>query len=319
MVQTDVSNSDEGVHTKDGLQLLSSLRYRPPTKMDIDRCYEIESASYPTDEAASFNSLLYRQKHALAYFQLCTVENTDREDGEESTASTIIGFVCGTRCDHFTEDSMSTHIDDGCLLAIHSVVVDEAYRRRGVATAMLRHYVDTVIETQQQSKGDEHQPDRVSPFPIQSMMLLAKKNLLSFYVNCGFQVNRISPIIHGQELWYELQQTVPSTESVRTLPQIDESWFCKTEQFIRPFPQVKPYLEEHARWVNDLRQRGYCITSGYRVDKDGRPGGGGLMVLAAKSFDEARELVLQDPLVANDCVEWELNGWIGQVGDIQMR
>jgi hypothetical protein len=55
------------------------------------------------------------------------------------------------------------------------------------------------------------------------------------------------------------------------------------------------------------------------VDADGKPGGGGLMFLAAKSYQDALDIVLQDPLVANDCVDWELNGWIGQVGDVQMR
>ena len=55
------------------------------------------------------------------------------------------------------------------------------------------------------------------------------------------------------------------------------------------------------------------------MDADGKPGGGGLMFLAAKNYSEAYQLVLQDPLVANDCVDWQLNGWIGQVGDVQMR
>ena len=43
------------------------------------------------------------------------------------------------------------------------------------------------------------------------------------------------------------------------------------------------------------------------------------MFLAAKNYEEAEQLVLQDPLVANGCVEYELNGWIGQVGNLQMR
>jgi GNAT superfamily N-acetyltransferase/uncharacterized protein YciI len=317
MIHTDDPDRETGVGNGDAL--LSSLRYRPPTERDIDRCYEIESASYPADEAASLKSLLYRQEHASAYFQLCTIPKTAGVDDGDRSSSIIIGFVCGTRCDDFTEDSMSSHNEDGRLLAIHSVVVDEAYRRRGVATAMLRRYVDTVIERDQQPLGDERHPERARAPLIQSMMLLAKKNLLSFYVNCGFQVNRPSPIVHGQELWYELERRVSPPPSVRPLPRADESWFCKTEQFKRPFPQVKPYLQEHTLWVRDLRERGYCITSGYRVDADGRPGGGGLMFLAAKSYDEAREIVLQDPLVANGCVEWELNGWIGQVGDIQLR
>lgn len=51
-----------------------------------------------------------------------------------------------------------------------------------------------------------------------------------------------------------------------------------------------------------------CITSGYRVDAQGKPGDGGLVFLAAKSYDEALRVVLQDPLVANDCVDWQLNG-----------
>ena len=85
---------------------------------------------------------------------------------------------------------------------------------------------------------------------------------------------------------------------------------------------MKPYLEKHKEWVQRLRTRPrdpVCITSGYRVDADGKPGGGGLMFLAAKNYSEAYQLVLQDPLVANDCVDWQLNGWIGQVGDVQMR
>ena len=43
------------------------------------------------------------------------------------------------------------------------------------------------------------------------------------------------------------------------------------------------------------------------------------MFLAARSYAEARKLVLQDPLGKNSCVDWQLNGWIGQVGDVQMR
>lgn len=78
-------------------------------------------------------------------------------------------------------------------------------------------------------------------------------------------------------------------------------------------------MDAHKVWVADLRHQGYCITSGYRVDSNGRPGGGGLMLLAAESYDDAMSVVLNDPLVANDCVDWELNGWVGQVGDIYLR
>jgi uncharacterized protein YciI/ribosomal protein S18 acetylase RimI-like enzyme len=292
----------------DTTKILSRILYRTPTPQDIRRCHEIEAASYPPDEAASLERLQYRQKHAEKYFQLCTIPATI--PGEE----TIVGFVCSTRCTSFTEDSMSTHNPKGRLLAVHSVVVEERFRNCGIAKAMLRHYIQSIQEQQQHPQQYSTIEDDDKTSFIESIVLLAKSHLLGFYVQCGFQVKRPSPIVHGKELWYELEQSC-----LRTVPRDRESWFCKTEQFKRPYPEVKPYLNQHKLWIQRLRAQGHCITSGYRVDAEGKPGGGGLLFLAAKSYQDALDLVLQDPLVANDCVTWELNGWIGQVGDIQIR
>eukprot|EP00547_Thalassionema_nitzschioides_P012874 CAMPEP_0194259834 /NCGR_PEP_ID=MMETSP0158-20130606/44471_1 /TAXON_ID=33649 /ORGANISM="Thalassionema nitzschioides, Strain L26-B" /LENGTH=319 /DNA_ID=CAMNT_0038999779 /DNA_START=15 /DNA_END=977 /DNA_ORIENTATION=+ len=270
-----------------GIQL-GDFHYQQPSCKDISTCFKIESNSYPSDEAASFESLQYRQEKALPYFLCALVDDK------------IVGFICATRTNQFEEESMSTHDNDGKLLAIHSVVVEESYRRKGIATAMLKAYLDKV---QRENNGS-----------IQAIVLLAKEHLLGFYVKCGFVANRASPIIHGQGLWFELEKTL-----VRTTLDEGESWFCKTEQFKKPYPEVKPYLEEHKLWVLDMRKSGHCMTSGYRVDEKGRPGGGGLMFLAAKTYDEAQSIVLKDPLVANDCVDWVLNGWNRQVGDIEIR
>ena len=55
-------------------------------------------------------------------------------------------------------------------------------------------------------------------------------------------------------------------------------WFVKTETFAKPYPEVKQYLKEHREWVKSLREKGsVSIASGYRVDENGRPGGGGLV------------------------------------------
>lgn len=288
--KTRMSTSASSATTSTDLDVCSRISYRTPTAQEIPDCFAIESASYPPDEAATLEGLKFRQSNASDYFQ-CTIL-----DGNE-----IIGFVCSTRCEEFEEESMSTHVDTGPFLAIHSVVVTEEHRRKGIASAMLKAYLEKVRN--ENIDGS-----------IRSFVLLAKANLLGFYVNCGFQVNRPSPIVHGKELWYELEKPL-----ITSLPRDDESWFCKTEQFKRPYPEVKPYLDEHKIWVKCLRRQGVCITSGYRVDAEGKPGGGGLMFLAARNYEDALQVVKQDPLVANDCVEWELNGWIGQVGDLQMR
>ena len=97
-----------------------------------------------------------------------------------------------------------------------------------------------------------------------------------------------------------------------------EQWFVKTETFSKPYPVVKPYLEQHREWVAALRSEGRTMTSGYRVNAEGKPGGGGLLLFAAADHAAALALVTQDPLIANDCVEWQLNRWIPEVGDIEL-
>jgi len=94
------------------------------------------------------------------------------------------------------------------------------------------------------------------------------------------------------------------------------AWFIKTETFRLPRPQLLAHLQAHHAWVAELRQQGVVISSGYLVDQAGRPGGGGLLLLAAEDYAAAEALVRQDPLIANGCVDWQLQGWIPAGGDL---
>ena len=67
------------------------------------------------------------------------------------------------------------------------VVIAESYRRRGIATQMLQRYVQNIVQQQQQPPGSAVTNDTPEP-RISKIALLAKAHLLSFYVNCGFQV-----------------------------------------------------------------------------------------------------------------------------------
>ncbi|GMI13076.1 hypothetical protein TrLO_g1888 [Triparma laevis f. longispina] len=155
----------------------ASLTFRPVAFDEIDAAFAIESASYPSDEAATLSGLTYRQSEAGEYFIGCYYKS-----------SQLIGFICATRCSEFEEDSMSTHSPSGEILAIHSVVIKEDERRKGYATKMLKNYLDILSP---------------SP-PIKKIALIAKQNLLEFYINSGFTVTRLSPIIHGSDRWFEL-------------------------------------------------------------------------------------------------------------------
>jgi uncharacterized protein YciI len=71
--------------------------------------------------------------------------------------------------------------------------------------------------------------------------------------------------------------------------------------------------------VEQLRQDGVVITSGYLVDGEGQPGGGGLLLLEAPSYAEAEALVQRDPMVISVGVDWWLQQWRPAVGDLGVR
>ena len=182
--------------------VLERIRFANVRPFDIPRCLEIEKASYPPNEAASKSSLQYRQHHAAPYFRCAYLmesvddmgtHHVDDEDQE------MIGFICATRCHDFVHESMSTHHSEGPLLAIHSVVVTEEYRRQGVATAMLKDYIEAMRNMPEDG--------------VQKLVLLAKRPLLSFYVDCGFSVIQRSTIVHGEDPWYDLELDLSSHKS----------------------------------------------------------------------------------------------------------
>jgi uncharacterized protein YciI len=95
-------------------------------------------------------------------------------------------------------------------------------------------------------------------------------------------------------------------------------WFVKQETFLRPYAAMKRHLEAHRLWVEQLRKEGVVISSGYLVDGEGRPGGGGLLLLEATDHASAEALIRQDPMLRSGCVTWSLHGWISAVGDLNL-
>ena len=93
-------------------------------------------------------------------------------------------------------------------------------------------------------------------------------------------------------------------------------WFIKTEALRVSAAEARPHLAAHRDWVLSLRSQGIRLSSGYLVDWEGLPGGGGLLVLEAADYGAAEALILQDPMLLGDCVEWKLHLWVGAVGDL---
>ena len=81
---------------------------------------------------------------------------------------------------------MSLHEPGGDTLCIHSVVVDAAWRRKGLATWMLQNYLARVVEAGVAAR----------------VLLICKENLLPFYTGAGFANLGKSDIVHGQDPWF---------------------------------------------------------------------------------------------------------------------
>ena len=101
------------------------------------------------------------------------------------------------------------------------------------------------------------------------------------------------------------------------------AWFIKTETLTDGFrslpgPERAAHLQAHRDWVQAQRAAGVVIASGYLVDGQRRPGGGGLLVLQVASYAEAWALIAQDPLIAGGWVDWQLHEWIPAAGDLAL-
>jgi uncharacterized protein YciI len=101
------------------------------------------------------------------------------------------------------------------------------------------------------------------------------------------------------------------------------SWFVKTETFNPAFRALaaaerRVHLQAHKTWVSSLRAQGQPMASGFLIDEQQRPGGGGLLVLQAASYAQALALIQQDPLIAGGWVDWQLQEWVPAAGDLSI-
>ncbi len=97
--------------------------------------------------------------------------------------------------------------------------------------------------------------------------------------------------------------------------------FIKTEKFTKETQDLSPsrrknYLAQHKRWIHLLKASGHNLCSGYLTNEQGNPGDGGFLVLEANSFSEAKQLVIQDPMILNNLVNWKLHEWIPVSGTL---
>ena len=91
--------------------------------------------------------------------------------------------------------------------------------------------------------------------------------------------------------------------------------FIKTEKFKNTTLKLsnserKIFLSMHKEWVKNISQSGHYIHSGYLINENKIPGGGGLLIIEAKDYLTAKTIIEDDPMIKNELVIWELQEWI---------
>ena len=72
----------------------------------------------------------------------------------------------------------------------------------------------------------------------------------------------------------------------------------------------KKVINKHIQWIKNLKRKGINIKSGFLVNELKQPGDGGLLILDIETYQEALEIIKNDPMVKNNIVKWKLNEWI---------
>ena len=81
--------------------------------------------------------------------------------------------------------------------------------------------------------------------------------------------------------------------------------FVKIETGIVNKETFDRYVPEHKKYVRNLIDQGYKARTGYWAEY-----GGGMLLFEAASLEEAKDIVANDPLIKNECVNYELHQWV---------
>ena len=159
-------------------------QFRTARPTDADRCFEIESAAYEGDEAATLEKIAKRIGQYPQGFLIL------------ETGGEIAGFInCG--CAHQVEMSdedfkeLIGHDPDAPHVVILSVVVDPAQQGKGLSRTLMEEFV-----TRMRRMGKE------------TIHLMCRDHHVPLYEKFGYRYLRPSASDHGGMAWHEMSMTL---------------------------------------------------------------------------------------------------------------
>ncbi|GAA3935925.1 GNAT family N-acetyltransferase [Litoribacillus peritrichatus] len=159
---------------------MSKMNIRQVNEQDLNRCYEIETAAYAGDEAASKSKILKRIKTYPEGFVV--LENNEQ----------ILGFVnCGaTHKVQLSDEEFKElvgHDAEGEHIVIMSVAIHPDFQGQGYASQLLTHFIHIMRNMNKQD-----------------IYLICQRELTAMYAKFGFVDLGPSESEHGGLSWHEM-------------------------------------------------------------------------------------------------------------------
>lgn len=151
---------------------------------DLDRCYEIETAAYEGDEAASREKIQTRIEIWPAGF--IVLEHNGQVAGFINSGA---AFDVEMSDEAFKE--LKGHDPDGPNVVIMSVAVDPEFQRQGMAGRLLTAFIE-----------------RMHSAGKQRILLICQTRLIDMYASHGFEYLGESASEHGGLSWHEMTLTL---------------------------------------------------------------------------------------------------------------
>ncbi|MEM0955612.1 MAG: GNAT family N-acetyltransferase [Pseudomonadota bacterium] len=164
------------------------MTIRVVTEKDLDRCFEIESAAFSGDEAASRDKI---HKRILGYPEGFLVLEHDES---------IVGFINSgatnkvALADEAFKELLG-HDPDGEHAVILSVAVHPDFQGRGFASKLMKAFI---VRMKDRGKSDIH--------------LICQKALIGMYAKFGFADLGPSSSNHGGLRWHEMALSLRDTK-----------------------------------------------------------------------------------------------------------
>ncbi|CAO1628594.1 unnamed protein product [Parajaminaea phylloscopi] len=203
-----------------GTNLPKGLVFEWVRPQDVAQCHALERASYDTDDAAPRDRIAYRQKHAPHLFLGAYVPGPAPKVagplsvGLSSNPKKLVGFINATASANLSARAIAEHAVsndaegvEAWLVCLHSIVVEESYRRRGLGLRMLEEYMSR-LRRAEEGRGEPRKGDLEKPKGYECVALLAHEETLPFFLKAGFNIVGPSHVRSGSGEWIEMRRYI---------------------------------------------------------------------------------------------------------------